>query len=134
MPWERVSVGRHEHDDFVAEDESGEIVAYCSFGPYSMVPPRSYDDGFANVAWGVRPDLVGMRNGRSFIGSIVHLASAQYPAQIPRASIRRSNERSKRAAMSAGFRATETLGDYVILEYQRPKRREAVQDSGTKAA
>ena len=106
-----------DHDDFVVVDATGEVVGYCSFGPHAMIPARFNDPDYADVAWGIRPDLVGGGNGATFIEEIVRHGSLLYVGQRVRAQIRVSNPRSLRAAIRAGFEERERIAKRVIVVY-----------------
>jgi RimJ/RimL family protein N-acetyltransferase len=115
VPMEHTVVGLHDHDDFVALDTTGEVIGYCSFGPHAMVPGRFNDPDYADVAWGIRPDLVGGGNGATFIEAIIRHGASLYPGRCIRAQIRLTNPRSLRAAIRAGFEEHERVAKRVIV-------------------
>jgi RimJ/RimL family protein N-acetyltransferase len=116
-PLEWVCVGQPGHDDFAIVDENDTLVGYCSFGPHAMIPPLHGDERFADVAWGMRPELVGQGNGAAFIRVIAEHGRGQYPGRLVRAQIRWDNSRSLTAATRAGFEASEKVGARVIVIY-----------------
>ncbi len=123
QPLEQPQLKVAGHHNFVAEDECGGVVGYCSFGAHAMIPTLVGDERFANVAWGLHPNLIGEGNGVHFIGAVVTLGKSLYPLRIVRAQIRESNTRSLKAAIRAGFVEAQRLSHRVIVEHHGSRPR-----------
>lgn len=90
---------RVSDDAYTARDESGALVGYCAFGSI-----RELDtDRYVVVAGGLRPSLVGRGNGHKFMEAILLFGRQRFPGKVVAGVIKRSNPRSKSAALAAGF-------------------------------
>src|SRR5438874_2415262 len=74
-------------------DESGELVAHCCFGFDARVPGGNYDEDAIDFGTGMRPDLTGKGNGRTFLELVVAEAQKRYPRKMLRTTVAAFNER-----------------------------------------
>ena len=99
-----------------------EVVGFCCFGPDARVEGGYYSDTALDVGAGLRPDLTGCGNGRSFVAAIVSFAD-QYTLGRPlRATVAGFNTRAIRTVESVGFaevgrfqRPTDSM-EFVMLQ------------------
>lgn len=84
---------------YAAHDETGAVVAYCSFGPIPELDP----DRYMGVAGGLRPDLVGRGNGRAFMEALLALGRQTFPTKVLAGVVKKSNQRSMHSVLRAGF-------------------------------
>jgi [ribosomal protein S18]-alanine N-acetyltransferase len=83
--------------------EGDDLVGYCCFGDDARVPGGVYADDALDVGWGMRPDLMGQGRSRLFLAAILEHARRSYRPAIMRVTIAVFNQRSRRAALRAGF-------------------------------
>jgi [ribosomal protein S18]-alanine N-acetyltransferase len=81
----------------------GELVGYCCFGSEARVPGVEEEPGTLDVGYGLRPDLMGRRLGRSFVAAILDFASRRFGSLRLRLLILDWNERSRKVAEALGF-------------------------------
>jgi [ribosomal protein S18]-alanine N-acetyltransferase len=83
--------------------DGDELLGYCCFGVDATMPGGSYDDEQLEIGWGMHPDRMGQGRGSEFVGAIVEHAERHYAPSAMGVTIAQFNERSQRAARSAGF-------------------------------
>ncbi len=87
----------------VLDEETGELAAYCSFGPDGQVPGGDYSEAALDIGMGVRPDLTGRRLGEQFLATAVTFARQTFPTQKLCVTIAAFNKRAQRLCQKAGF-------------------------------
>jgi len=112
--------GDEELSSHYAAEEDDVLVGYCCFGAEARVDGVHDEPGVLDVGWGLRPDLMGQGRGRAFIETILALARELYHPERFRIAVLDWNERSQRAAASAGFEPTgsvqEQQGRFLLFE------------------
>lgn len=87
----------------VLDEETGELVAYCSFGPDGQVPGGNYSQPALDIGMGMRPNLTGQGLGEQFLATAVTFARQTFPFQKLRVTIAAFNKRAQRLCQKAGF-------------------------------
>lgn len=99
--------------------DEGELVGYCCFGAEARVPGVEQEDGTLDVGYGMRPDLVGMGRGRSFVSGILAFAADEFSHSQRRLLILDWNQRSGKVAEALGFQNTGKVagaeGDFLVM-------------------
>lgn len=113
---EEPRLGHSGEEDFTARDGVS-VVGYCSFGRTAMIPHYLDEDQFVGVAWGLRPDLVGRGNGTRFVEAILELGSQRYHPRRLQAVIKRTNDRSLKAAKNAGLLEVGEASGRIVLQH-----------------
>jgi RimJ/RimL family protein N-acetyltransferase len=90
-------------------DESGELVAYCTFGPDGQVPGGDYGDPALDIGLGVRPDLTGQGRGSSYVSAVIEFARATFAPRALRVTVAAFNRRALRVWERAGFQRVQTF-------------------------
>lgn len=90
-------------------DESGEMVAFCSFGPDGQVPGGDYAAEALDIGMGMLPDLTGQGLGKLFAQSVIDYAMRQYSPRALRVTIATFNQRAVRVWQMCGFRHVQTF-------------------------
>lgn len=90
-------------------DDSGELVAFCCFGPDAMVPGGDYGAPGLDIGLGVRPDLTGQGRGLAFVSSVLAFARRTFAPEAFRVTIAEFNQRALRVWEKAGFQAVQTF-------------------------
>ena len=101
---------------YTAVDSHDAIAAYCSFATGAAIGlnPAAY----VAVAGGIRPDLLGSGNGRSFMSAVLDLGRRTFSDKTLAAIVKDSNQRSLVSALHAGFvvlgRASDDEGVIIV--------------------
>jgi RimJ/RimL family protein N-acetyltransferase len=88
-------------------DDDGQIVGLCCFGIDARVPGGTYDDEPIDFGTGMRPDLTGQGNGRSFLNAVLAEAAQRYPGRPLRTTVAAFNERAQHLVRTIGFQEIE---------------------------
>jgi len=99
--------------------DEGELVGYCCFGAEARVPGVEEEDGTLDVGYGMRPDLVGIGRGRSFVSAILAFGVKRFSPTQLRLLILDWNQRSRKVAEAHGFRRSGTVpgreGEFLVM-------------------
>ena len=90
-------------------DESGELVAYCTFGPDGQVPGGNYADPALGIGLGVCPDLTGQGRGLGYVSAVLEFARRTFAPPALRVTVAAFNVRALRVWERAGFRRVQTF-------------------------
>lgn len=102
---------------FAADDEDGQLIGFCCFGPEARVPGGSYgEDTGLDIGVGLRPDATGQGLGPKLIRNALDLGRRIYGAHRFGVTVAAFNERAVRAAQRAGFTRT---GRFIQTESRR---------------
>ena len=112
--------GDEDLSSHYAAEEDDALVGYCCFGAEARVDGMRDEPGVLDVGWGLRPDLMGQGRGPAFIETILTLAGELYGPERFRVAVLDWNERSQRAALSAGFEASGAVQGGRFLLFERP--------------
>ena len=121
-----------EYRYYTTENEAGEMVGFCCFGPDARVPGGGYADADAlDVGAGMRPNLTGQGFGADFVGAILDFGAETFSPSALRVTIATFNERAIRVCERAGFERVETFRggsgeserDYAVLVKRNANRR-----------
>ncbi len=102
-------------------DESGDLLAFCSFGPDAQVPGGDYNTNALDIGVGVRPDLTGQGRGSLFVDAVLDFARRTFAPTMFRVTVAEFNQRALQVWEKAGFRRVQTFqnsGDgrtYIVL-------------------
>jgi [ribosomal protein S18]-alanine N-acetyltransferase len=88
-------------------DDDRLVGFYCT-GTEARVPGLDAQPDTLDIGVGMRPDLVGVGNGREFAKVVMTHCLQTYPDDILRAVVQSWNERSLRLAASLGFEVAGT--------------------------
>ncbi|MBA2278797.1 MAG: GNAT family N-acetyltransferase [Chloroflexia bacterium] len=88
---------------YAIADETGDIIAFCCFGPDARVPGGDYAAPAIDIGIGLRPDLTGQGLGPGVIGAALDFAEAVLGGHAFRVTIAAFNRRSIRAFEKLGF-------------------------------
>jgi ribosomal-protein-alanine N-acetyltransferase len=94
---------------YQVRDETGDLVAYCCFGPDARVPGGDYAAGALDVGLGVRPDLTGQGQGSAFVAAVLDFARRTFAPPVLRVTVAEFNRRAQRVWQKAGFRPVQTF-------------------------
>jgi len=87
-------------------DARGEMIGFCCLGEAARVPGLSSAPAHLDVAFGIRPDLVGQGLSREFARTVVGQATAVAEGRRLRCVVAERNEAGRRAAEHVGFRVS----------------------------
>ena len=90
-------------------DERGQAVAFACFGEDAQVPGGDYRADALDLGWGLHPALLGQGHGLSLVTAILAFGRSHFDPPGFRTTIAGWNERSRRVAEKAGFRAVQTF-------------------------
>ena len=88
-------------------DESGNLLASCSFGADGQVPGGDYSADALDIGLGVRPDLSGQGDGSLFVNAVIGFARDTFAPTILRVTVAEFNQRALRVWEKAGFRRVQ---------------------------
>lgn len=88
-------------------NQSGLLVAFCSFGQDGQVPGGDYSDQALDIGLGVRPDLTGKGKGHFFTQAVCRFALNSFSPQALRVTIASRNARAQRVWSKADFHPVE---------------------------
>jgi RimJ/RimL family protein N-acetyltransferase len=104
----------------------GELVGYCCYGFDAQVPGGDYSCGepqVLDVGVGLRPDLTGQGQGRSFVSAVLNYAWSVYRPEIFRVTVADFNQRSINTFRNLGFEITHhfnrELGQLPFTQLER---------------
>jgi [ribosomal protein S18]-alanine N-acetyltransferase len=103
-------------------DESGNLLAFCSFGADGQVPGGDYSADALDIGLGVRPDLTGQGDGSLFVDAVIGFARDTFAPTVLRVTVAEFNQRALRVWEKAGFRRVQIFqrnGDsrtYIVLK------------------
>ena len=99
-------------------NQTGELEAFCSFGPDGQVTGGDYSTPALDIGLGVRPDLTGQGHGSEFINAVIDFATQTYSPDRLRVTIAAFNRRAKRVWEKAGFQVVQNFqGGWTNLEF-----------------
>ncbi len=105
---------------------AGELVGYCCFGKDAQVPGGDYSCGepqVLDVGVGLRPDLTGQGQGKSFVTAVLNYGRTTYRSEIFRVTVADFNQRSINTFRNLGFRDTHhfkrELGQLPFTQLER---------------
>ena len=101
----------------VSDDEQGELIGYCCFGPDARVPGFAYDDDALDIGAGLRPDLTGRGLGRRFAETTLAFAAVEFSPTRYRATVACFNQRALTMARRFGFHVQESFHSPANLEF-----------------
>ena len=84
-------------------DETGDLVAYCCFGPDAQVPGGNYGRPAVDVGLGLHPDRTGQGQGLTYVQAVLDFAR-RTPAARPAAGTLRSEPTAEEESIA--FRVT----------------------------
>ena len=84
-------------------EESGELVAFCTFGRDATVPGGDYSAEALDIGLGVRPDLTGKGLGSKFVQAVIKFAQDSFDPPTLRVTIAEFNRRAQRVWEGQGF-------------------------------
>lgn len=121
--------------DYYCLREGTELVGFCCFGAEARVPGGDYSTPAVDLGLGVRPDLTGRGQGRSYLAAVTGFAERTFEPPALRLTVAAFNARAIRLYHNAGFREvqrfTSTFGGRPFLVMGRavdePRRREGLQ-------
>jgi ribosomal-protein-alanine N-acetyltransferase len=85
-------------------DETGNLVAFCTFGSDGQVPGGDYRGPALDIGLGVRPDLTGQGQGHLYVSAAVDFARRTFEPRTFRVTVAEFNKRALRVWEKAGFR------------------------------
>jgi [ribosomal protein S18]-alanine N-acetyltransferase len=97
----------YNYHAIVHEDE---MVGFFCLGPDARVSGGKYDESALDLGFGLRPDLIGRGQGRSYFAAVLRYIEAQTPGRSLRATVVGWNQRVIRLCQRAGFRV---LGHFI---------------------
>jgi RimJ/RimL family protein N-acetyltransferase len=102
-----------------AVEDAGELVGSCCFGSEARVPGVEAEEGTLDIGYGLRPDLVGLGNGRAFVEAILASGTERFAPERLRLLILDWNMRSRKVAEACGFieerRIESTEGSFLVM-------------------
>ncbi len=101
----------------VSDDEQGELIGYCCFGPDARVPGFAYDDDALDIGGGLRPDLTGRGLGRRLAETTLAFAAAEFSPTIYRSTVACFNQRALTMARRFGFHVQASFHSPANLEF-----------------
>jgi len=90
-------------------DETGDVVAYCCFGPDGQVPGGDYALDALDIGLGLRPDLTGRGQGSTYVSAVLDFARENFAPPAFRVTIAEFNKRALRVWQNAGFQVLQTF-------------------------
>ena len=93
---------------FWAVEHEATLVGYCC-SARGRVPGAVEEAGILDIGYGMRPDLMGQRLGREFVGAILDFAVRLSPPSRLRLLILDWNDRSRKVAVALGFQSEGVL-------------------------
>jgi RimJ/RimL family protein N-acetyltransferase len=106
-PWavnDALEAPRPDEGYWAIRAEEGGLVGFCCFGEAARVPGLAPAPGHLDVAFGLRPDLVGRRLSAGVAGAVVNHARRVAQGSRLRCVVAIWNEPGRRATETAGFR------------------------------
>lgn len=94
---------------YAITDESGELLAFCTFGLDGQVPGGDYSDDALDIGLGIRPDLTGQGLGSHFVQAVLAFARRTFEPPAFRVTIAGFNQRAQKVWQKAGFRPVEVF-------------------------
>ncbi len=91
-------------------DDTGAVVAYCSFGEDGQVPGGDYRAAALDIGLGVHPDLTGRGEGIGYVQQVVDFALVTFTPRALRVTIAAFNHRAQRVWQKAGFVEVSRFG------------------------
>jgi RimJ/RimL family protein N-acetyltransferase len=90
-------------------DESGELLAFCSFGPDGQVPGGDYSTDALDIGLGLRPNLTGQGRGLMFVNAVLDFARRIFAPAMFRVTVAAFNQRALRVWEKADFRQVQVF-------------------------
>ena len=109
--------------------QTGELEAFCSFGPDGQVSGGDYRIPALDIGLGVRPDLTGLGNGYRYVSAAIDFANQTYSPDRLRVTIAAFNHRAQRVWEKAGFQVVQnfqggwTNTDFAVMTKTIPARK-----------
>ena len=116
-----------ERDHWAVTDERGELVGYCVFGAPARVAGAAAEAGTLDIGYGMKPERMGVGDGRRFVAAILEFALAHEDPRRLRLFVLDWNERSQRVAAAHGFvvqGAVEGDGERFLVMVRRARDRD----------
>lgn len=92
---------------FAILNQHGELDGYCSFGADGQVSGGDYSEKALDIGMGIRPDLTGQGNGKTYAKAVAHYGVQRYQINQLRVTIAAFNQRAQRVWQSLGFKPVE---------------------------
>jgi RimJ/RimL family protein N-acetyltransferase len=92
-------------------NESGDLLAFCSFGLDAQVPGGDYGRQALDLGLGIRPDLTGQGQGVLYANAVVAFARRTFAPPAYRVTVAGWNKRARRVWEKAGFQWVETFNN-----------------------
>jgi RimJ/RimL family protein N-acetyltransferase len=108
-PWavnDALEPPRRDEGYWAISDRIGQLVGYCCFGEAARVPGLSAQPATLDVAFGLRPDLVGRRLSAGVARAVVEHAHRVAEGAGLRCVVALWNEPGRRATETAGFKVS----------------------------
>ena len=98
---------------------TGELEAFCSFGPDGQVNGGDYYSTSAlDIGLGVRPDLTGQGHGSRYVNAVIDFAQRTYAPDRLRVTIAAFNHRAQRVWEKAGFQVVQSFqGGWTNMDF-----------------
>jgi [ribosomal protein S18]-alanine N-acetyltransferase len=106
------------------DNEHGDLVAYCCFGPDARVAGGGYSADALDIGFGLRPDLTGRGHGEGYVSTLVRFARKTFRPDRLRVTVAAFNRRALRVWEKSGFVPVQAFARkpdglaFVILECQ----------------
>ncbi len=89
--------------------QSGNMAAFCSFGPDGQVLGGDYRANALDIGMGLRPNLTGQGQGLMYVKAVLDFARRAFAPAAFRVTVAQFNKRALRVWEKAGFRAIQTF-------------------------
>jgi RimJ/RimL family protein N-acetyltransferase len=101
---EAIAYASDPRNNFYAmEDQTGDLVGFCSFGEDGQVPGGDYTLEALDIGLGLRPNLTGRNRGSEFVQQVLGFAQQKFDPSLFRVTIAAFNQRAQRVWGKAGF-------------------------------
>ena len=94
---------------FAVDNATGELVAFCSFGPDGQVPGGNYNRAALDIGVGMRPNLTGQGHGTALTEAVLTFAVDTLQANKLRVTVAAFNKRAQRVIEKCGFKVDSYL-------------------------
>ena len=108
-PWavnDALEAPRPDEGYWAIRDERDQLVGFCCFGEAARVPGLAAEPGTLDVAFGLRPDLVGRRLSAGVARAVVDHARRVAESRRLRCVVAMWNDAGRRATETAGFKVS----------------------------
>ncbi|MCB0190198.1 MAG: GNAT family N-acetyltransferase [Caldilineaceae bacterium] len=91
------------HHFYMVVDDTGALMALCSFGEDGRVPGHDYSSDALDIGFALRPDLTGQGRGTEYVRCVIDFASATFVPKALRVTIAAFNQRAQKVWQKLGF-------------------------------